>query len=80
VGQRARRVGVEEETDTGEKEKNMTTNVGSTEEDAVESALPGGEEENANPRPLDSRDEIQDGEGDSEKPQLRHVPGGAWHQ
>ncbi|KAJ1120646.1 hypothetical protein NDU88_008808 [Pleurodeles waltl] len=54
VGPHMRRFGVEEETDVGEKSEETTTNVRSTEEDTAESVLPGGEEENTNPRPIDS--------------------------
>ncbi|KAJ1081643.1 hypothetical protein NDU88_001821 [Pleurodeles waltl] len=68
-GQRTRRVGVEEETDAGEREKNVTTSV-----------PPTSEEENSDPRPLETRYEKQDGEGDNEEQQVRHVPGGAWLQ
>ncbi|KAJ1128825.1 hypothetical protein NDU88_007199 [Pleurodeles waltl] len=65
VGQRARRVGVEEEeTDAGEEKESTTKDVRSTEEkeDAAESVLPRGEEETINPRPLDSQDEKRKGQ------------------
>ncbi|KAJ1218450.1 hypothetical protein NDU88_006030 [Pleurodeles waltl] len=79
VGQRAWRIVEEEEKDTGEEEESVTKDIGNMEkkEDAGKSVLATGEEE-TNTRPWDTGDDIR--EGDSERQQLRHVPGGAWLQ
>ncbi|KAJ1101445.1 hypothetical protein NDU88_006513 [Pleurodeles waltl] len=84
VGQCARSASEEgeEEKDAGEEEESATKDDGNTEEreDAGKSVLAVGEEEPMDKRPLCSRGDITEGEGDPEKQQLRHVPGGAWLQ
>ncbi|KAJ1101017.1 hypothetical protein NDU88_006092 [Pleurodeles waltl] len=67
----ARTVVAEEGTDAGERKRNV-----STEDDDAESALPANEEENTDPSSWGTQDTNQDGAGDSEEPQFRHVPGG----
>ncbi|KAJ1150010.1 hypothetical protein NDU88_002808 [Pleurodeles waltl] len=80
-GQRTRCVVVEEEEkDAGEEEESVTKNAEDMEgrENARKSVLTTEEEEPIKTRPLDPGDNIR--EGDSERQQLHHVPGGAWVQ
>ncbi|KAJ1098460.1 hypothetical protein NDU88_003571 [Pleurodeles waltl] len=82
VGQLARRVrkGAEEKEDAGEEEESAKKDVRTMEEreDTVKSVLAVGREEPSNKRPWDSGGDIGEGEGDLERQQLCHVPGGAW--